>query len=112
MNTSFFTLIIVAIIGTLILNYKSVKDCKVAEAGEYSQPGRYENITPLKHDFFKQFSVLLMISLIFDKSFSNKQLIDFNDPFNSPLGRAIIVASCFVVYYAFVQPVANYLPRF
>lgn len=108
MEIKFIVIIVIALISIFIINFKSVDKQNSAQPGEFSSQGKYENVTPLKHDLFKQMFVVIVTLSLFD----NLPWFDAEKPWSSRIGRACIVASCFVIYHAIVQPVINLLPRF
>jgi hypothetical protein len=109
---------IIIVIAIFFYRYNYTLETKdEAKVGEYSESGNYVNITPMKHDIFKQltldglvfFILWLMIEVIggmesffdwkdfFDlTSFTSFRLSIFGQSFFSILG--------FIVYYQVIEP--------
>ena len=78
----------------------------------YSNENTYENITPMKHDIFKQLTVdifgVVLLGLV-----TQKELINLDDLPNSIVGKSLLTCFGFAVYYQIIQPyLINKLPNF
>ena len=109
---NFIVLVVCALVSIYLINKNSVKTEVAAQSGQFSNFGKYANVTPLKHDVFKQFFVVFTSLMFFDASFVGKPLFDSTNPFGSIVGRGIIISSLFAVFHGVVQPLINYLPSF
>lgn len=111
------------------LNHSSARlldDEEVASPGYYSDSDNYQNLTPMKHDIFKQLTIDIVLAIalfIFFKLIGQKmQDYDYSDfiSFNnfsqfrlSIIGQSFLTAIGYVIYYQIVQPYfANYFPKF
>jgi cell division protein FtsW (lipid II flippase) len=75
------------------------KRYEIAEEGDISIFGRYENISLLKHDFFKLFFMTLIPGYLL----SNQK--------NVPLiVRALIAGTTVAFYHVALQPLINFIP--
>jgi len=108
MEIKFIAIITIALISIFIINFLSVEQTETAHGGQFSSFGKYENITPVKHDLFKQTFVIIVTLSLFD----SLPWFDSDKPWASTIGRACIVASCFIMYHTIIQPMVNLLPRF
>ena len=96
-----------------ILWYKNRhRSVNTAYSGQYSNSNVYHNVSPMKHDMFKQvtidISALLILGLI-----SPLELWNNEDPYNSILGKSFMTILGYAVFYQLVQPYfVNYLPNF
>jgi len=102
------------------------KDDEVAEPGEYSDSDNYKNITPMKHDIFKQLTtdaIILFIIFIFirifgesSKYFKWSDFISFKNFHKfrlSIVGQSLISMMGYVVYFQIVQPyIVNRIKKF
>lgn len=98
----------------------------VAEKGYYSDSDNYKNITPMKHDIFKQLTVDIVVAFIVfftveiiggaESFFDWSDFISFNnfrDFRLSIIGQSMMVVMGYVVYYQIFQPyIVNFLPKF
>jgi len=119
-------LVTVAVGGAYYYNHTKnlQEDGKTAGPGEYSDTGSYKNITPMKHDLFKQITldftpVLIIILLNLVLSTGNSEMtniISFNnfESFrNSAVGRTSISLLGYGLFYQIIQPyLVNKLRRF
>ena len=87
--------------------------------GAYEESNVYENISALKHDLFKQFTVdlipILLLGAVSGDAFIKYKLENGKEAFDWAKSRIIgMIASLlgYVVFYEFVQPMVNYLPYF
>jgi hypothetical protein len=111
MQKEFIILLFVFIIGYIYAKTYNKKNInKLAESGEISLLNKYKNVNSVKHDFFKQLTVICLSSLLFNVK--SEPFININDMYNSILGRALIVSFCFSIFHFFVQPLVNFLPDF
>ncbi len=80
--------------------------------GKYSEQNLYTKITPMKHDIFKQLTVDLSATIILGLV-SQKEIFNFDDPFNTLLGKSLLSGFGFLMFYQFIQPyVVNSIPMF
>jgi hypothetical protein len=86
------------------------KSVKEAKENEYSNDNIYNNISPLKHDIFKQIT-LDITPIIFTNLFfnTNKQIkfIEYDNIDNftdSIVGKVVFSTTCFILYYHLIQP--------
>ena len=98
------------IIGYFIILKNSVPKGTIATAGQYSKESNYANLTPLKEDIFKNFFVFGMLFYLFDPTFHGKELFDIENPYNTALGRAGLMALLYGLYHIYVEPVINFIP--
>ncbi len=137
-NTTLTKLVVVFIVLYIVGNvtfYKrnvtrAVKD-RDANVGEYSPSSKYVNISPMKHDMFKQFTtdvipIILVFglpSLFYYITSSNKNtIIRFDDIIafdtythfmNSILGRTILSIMGYFIFYQLIEPTfVNRIPYF
>lgn len=95
---------------------KNINDRK-AKSGEYSHNSDYINISPMKHDIFKQMTIdILPILIIFGiPSLMNNDndIIKFTDLIsfdsynafmNSIIGRTLISVFGYLAFYQIIQP--------
>ena len=107
-------LILLFVIIFLVNMWKENQKNSVAEAkdGEYSDNNVYKNISPMKHDIFKQISIDILPMLIFglitkDNFFSSDNFED------SVVGKCVMSFVGFGMYYQFIQPtIINKIPNF
>ena len=105
------TIAIIIIYFFYIIN-KTINIDNNATAGQYSQNNNYANITPMKHDIFKQLTIdifgIILLGLV-----TQKEFINFDDLLNSIVGRSLLTGLGFGFYYQIVQPyLINRLPNF
>lgn len=98
----------------------------VAKPFEYSDEDNYQNITPMKHDIFKQlvldftviFFIFFFVEVIggFESFFDWKDFLTFENfrEFRlSVVGQSMISVLGYAVYYQIIQPYfVNTLPKF
>ncbi len=86
------------------------RSVKEAKENEYSNDNIYYNISPLKHDIFKQITLditpIIITNLLFN---SNKQIkfIEYDNIDNftdSIVGKVVFSSLCFILYYHLIQP--------
>jgi hypothetical protein len=105
-NLQIISVIILAIAIKVYIDHRTV-----GYKGPYRPSGAYDNITAVKHDVTKSFSVDLFIMLALGMSVGEK-FYDSNNMLNSWLGKAMVTATSYFVYHELVQPyVANALPN-
>lgn len=105
---------VVAIYAIHSYNAKRSVDDRPAAPFEYSESGNYAQVTPMKHDVFKQFTIDITTALIItyiagrgDEIFS---LSNFHE---SVAGRSAIAAAGYFLYYQIIEPaLTNVTPRF
>lgn len=105
-NLQIIAVIVLAIAIKLYLDHK-----KADYAGPYNPAGAYDNITAVKHDMAKAFSVDLFLLLVFGLA-AGQKLYDANNILDSWIGKAIATVAAFFVFHEFVQPyIVNKLPN-
>ena len=109
MDKKILILVILLAVGWFLTKNKKVDMSIVAQPGQLSENGKYSNMTPLKHDFFKFTLCVFIISALFTDV--NKPLFDLNDLNNSTLGKGLIAGTVFALFHLYVEPVVNYLPK-
>ncbi len=104
-------------IATIVLIYIYVYNKKNTATdpvppGKYSEQNLYTQITPMKHDIFKQITVdlsaVILLGLV-----SQKEIFNLNDPLNTLLGKSLLSGFGFLMFYQFIQPyIVNNIPMF
>ena len=98
-------------IAYLVAGFTVIMFLQRYNSGVYNEDGVYENMTPMKHDFIKDF-VLQAFPLLFF-SISSTEFFNPSDPLNSFVGRFGITIVGYMFYYVIVEPhLANKLPKF
>lgn len=105
-------IIIIVIILVFFYHKNTQNSVSSASAGEYANNNVYKNISPMKHDIFKQITIdvsaLIILGLM-----SPLELWNSNDPYNSVLGKSFMIIIGYLIFYQLVQPyLINYLPNF
>jgi len=103
-----FILLLVILYEVTQFNKKFNIKNESAKNNEYSDDNLYINISPLKHDIFKQF-ILDLFPLLLFYFYSNKnlELLNINnleDFYDSIIGKFIISTLSFIIYYHIIQP--------
>ena len=112
-NNQWLILAIIIIILIIIWNNNKKNNTEeTADVPKYSEDNSYTNITPMKHDIFKQLTIdiipLLLLGII-----SYKDLISIENFEQSPLGRSLLSGVGYAIFYQYVQPyIVNRLPNF
>ena len=115
MDTKQWIMLAVSII-VLIIVWNKNKPNNVeegeAEGGKYSDANAYVNITPMKHDIFKQMTIdltpYLMLGLI-----SGNDLFSIDKFEQSAVGKTLLAGFGYAIFYQFIQPyVVNRIPNF
>ena len=107
----------VLIIATAVLIYIYVYNKKNTSAdpvppGKYSEQNLYTQITPMKHDIFKQLTVDLSATILLGL-LTQKEIFNLEDPFNTALGKSLLSGFGFLMFYQFIQPyIVNSIPMF
>ena len=107
----------ILISATMILLYIYVYNKKnttndPVPPNKYSEQNLYTQITPMKHDIFKQLTVdlsaVILLGLV-----TEKELFNFEDPLNTLVGKSLLSGFGFLMFYQFVQPyIVNSIPMF
>ncbi len=84
-------------------NRKNDAGSKTAKSGKYSFINSYKNISPLKHDVFKQMSVDIVPVLIIG-FLTTDQLFSIENFHNSAIGKSMLSGVGYISYYEFIQP--------
>ena len=99
-------LILIVIYILYKYNIKNNVIDKSASAGEFSNDNNYSNITPLKHDIFKQWTVDITPVIV-------GLLLSNNTYSDTIYGKFMLSAIGYIIYYHLAQPyVVNKLPNF
>jgi hypothetical protein len=109
MDKKFAILVVLLVIGWLLVKDKRVDASVVAQPGQLSENGKYSNMSPMKHDFFKVGFATFLVAILFTDS--KLPLFDMEDVNNSTLGKGLIAGSAFALYHVFGEPMMNYLPK-
>ena len=109
MDKKFLILLVLLIVGLLLTYNKKVDASVVAQPGQLSDNGKYANMTPMKHDFFKLTLTTFVIALLF--SDKNAPLFDMDNVYDSTLGKGLVCGLVFALYHMFGEPIVNYLPK-
>jgi hypothetical protein len=114
MKTNQWIILIVAIIimYNIWTNNKKNDTVNVATIGKYSEANNYKNITPMKHDIYKQLTIdltpLLLLNLV-----SSDEFFSINNFEQSAVGKSLLSGLSYVVFYQLIQPyIVNRLPNF
>lgn len=115
-TTTGLAIVVASMIGIMLWNKSRDTKSIVARPGEYSDTNAYENVSPLKHDLFKQTTVnlvpVLLLTLILGIS-SPTPIFSTEDFFGSVVGQTALQLLGYVLFYNFVQPyMANMIPHF
>ena len=114
MNSYQLIILVVILFMLIILWYKNKKNNvnNDAPVSKYSNANTYANITPMKHDIFKQLTIDILPSLLLG-IISYKELITLEKFEESPLGKSLLAGVGYAIFYQFVQPyLVNRLPNF
>ena len=113
MNNKYIILtsITLVLISVYIYNKKNTTTDPVPP-GKYSEQNLYTQITPMKHDIFKQLTVdlsaVILLGLV-----TQKEIFNLDDPLNTLLGKSLLSGFGFLMFYQFIQPyVINSIPMF
>jgi hypothetical protein len=109
MNNKTIFFIIFSLTMMYIAHRRTLPKSKVAEPGQTSLFNNYQNVSGMKHDFFKLFCMTFIPFLLSDAPYTLFSVRNFNQ---SAVGRALIVALTIAFYHTSVQPLINYLPAF
>jgi hypothetical protein len=108
--------VILAIAVTLLIYIymynKNNTETDPVKPGKYSEQNLYSQITPMKHDIFKQLTVDLSAVIILGLV-TQKEIFNLDNPFETLLGKSLLSGFGFLAYYQFIQPyVINSIPMF
>jgi hypothetical protein len=114
-TTTSLAIVVAAMIGIMVWN-KSRSTEFLAKTGEYSDSNAYINVSPLKHDLFKQTTVnifpVVLLTLILGIA-SPTPLFSTEDFFGSIVGQTALQLLGYILFYNVVQPyLVNALPHF
>lgn len=88
------------------------KSKEEAPVGGYSDASSYVNITAMKHDIFKQFTLDIMPFLLIN-SFNSEEFFSIDKFENTVVGKTLLSAVAFGLYYQIIQPhLINKIPYF
>ena len=105
-------LIIIIIIYNSWTDNKSNEAVDSAPIGKFSAQSSYKNITAMKHDIFKQMTLDIFPFILVNSMFS-KDFVSIDNFENSIIGRTILSAIAYAIYYQIIQPkLINRLPIF
>lgn len=82
---------------------------KVAKPGQESMYGKYENISTMKHDFFKLFIFTFMPLILIDNNMPFFTVDNFEQ---SIVGKSLLVGFIAAFFHTVVEPLINNLPAF
>lgn len=110
------TLVIVAVIIGFVYMKNKKNESKVVNTplGEtaYSNGGEYENISPMKHDIFKQMTVDLAPVLILSLA-TQTEIFNWSKPLDTVVGRTGLAILGYFIYYQVMEPyLVNNIPNF
>ena len=106
----YYILILLIIILYKITQYNKLNNKKgdPAKENEYSDDNLYTNISPLKHDIFKQLILdsipLLIFYLLYNKKLEILNINNLDEFYESIIGKFIISTLSFIIYYHVIQP--------
>lgn len=102
--------VLLYIVMALVLAWYAYKHTlpkgKVAKSGEKTIYNSYENVSGMKHDFFKLFHQTFFMFFLL----SPEMPIYSTDIFSSALGKSLVAASIIMTYHSTIQPYVNMLP--
>jgi hypothetical protein len=103
----------VVILVLLVVSTKLFLDHRKKEYdGCYKPYGNYENITCLKHDLTKIFTVQLIPLLVYGIA-SGDKFYDTTNPLDSWVGKTVLIFACYFIFHEIVQPyIVNKMPYF
>jgi hypothetical protein len=105
------TVAIAILIYIYIYNKKNTEKDPV-NPGKYSEQNLYTQITPMKHDIFKQLTVDLSAAIILGLV-TQKELFNLENPLDTLVGKSLLSGFGFLMYYQFIQPyIINSIPMF
>ena len=83
-----------------------------APIGKYSNINSYANISPLKHDIYKEI-VLDILPFLFVNSIKSEEFFSIENFDNSIFGQTLLIVLTYIIYYQIIQPyIINKLPNF
>lgn len=88
---------------------KSNNATNSASIGKYSEQNIYSNISPMKHDIFKQIVIDISVSVV------SGLIITYTDKdvFGTLFDKSLLSGIGYLIYYQIVQPyLVNYMPYF
>jgi len=98
---------LVIVLSILIFVYKNNRKndagSKTAKSGKYSFINSYTNISPLKHDVFKQMSVDLVPVFILG-TLTSEQIFSIDNFESSAVGKTLFSGVGYFAYYEYIQP--------
>ena len=80
-----------------------IKNEDSAPIGKYSSASSYANISAMKHDIFKQFTLDIVPFLLFNSIMSD-EFFNVNNFENSVIGKTLLSALSYALYYQVIQP--------
>lgn len=102
---------IVAIILLIVSIKMYIDHRKLKYQGPYNPAGNYNNISAVKHDMSKAFTVELFVLLVLGLA-TGEKLYDSNNMLGSWLGKTMVIVTAYFVFHEFVQPyIINVLPN-
>lgn len=109
MNSKTQAFLLFSIVMMFVAHRRTLPKSQVAKPGQTSLFNNYENISGMKHDFFKLFCMTFIPAMLVSGPIVVFSVKNFNQ---SAVGRALIVALTIAFYHTTVQPLVNYLPPF
>lgn len=102
-DNKIFLLIIITLIGYINVQKNTVKKNVTALPGQVSIYGNYKNLYPIFFIILKDI-ILIIIALHFS---NNNKIYDNQNPYNSYLGRIIIISCVIICIYMYLLPFTN-----
>ena len=109
MNSKTQAFLLFSVVMMVIATRRTLPKPQTAKPGETSLFNNYQNISGMKHDFFKLFCMTFIPIVLANGPVTLFSLSNFNQ---SAIGRGLIVALTIAFYHTTVQPLVNYLPAF
>lgn len=98
MSNKYLALVIILVTAKLYMDHQ-----KQGYDGPYTDTGSYDNITPMKHDLFKQTTLDLFPLLVYGLA-SGDKFYDQDNILNSFVGKLLVSLASYAVYYQLVEP--------
>ena len=109
MNSKTILFLLFSVAMMFVAHRQTLPKSQIAKPGQTSLFNNYQNISGMKHDFFKLFCMTFIPAVLTSGPIVIFDIKNFNQ---SAVGRALIVALTIAFYHTTVQPMVNYLPPF
>jgi len=96
-------IILIIITSKIWVDNIKIKVDDNAPFGKYSSISSYANISAMKHDIFKQFTLDIVPFLLFNSIMSD-EFFNVNNFENSVIGKTLLSALSYALYYQVIQP--------